>query len=125
MGLYAKAALIAYDSLCSYSIEPLAAWQSAMEEVTEKVSVQRKGCPRVTFLALVYGGYLKGIASHPYLWQVGVLHDRAIDGAKYLLENIECDAKKLGAHLGYHDKQGSCDILLALMRSDILVYPSE
>lgn len=124
MTIYGKAALIAYKKILEDRHLPKIAWELAMEEKTSSMDTRNKRCPLKTFLALAYGGYLKNIPSEKKWSPSGVLENRAIDAAEYILSNSECDKKKLGNYLGYEDKQGSYDIVITLKTHGILTSPN-
>ncbi|TKV11111.1 hypothetical protein FDX19_07345 [Citrobacter sp. wls619] len=122
MGIYSDAALQAY-TLITEGMEPLDAWNDAISKQTLKKSSREKGCPRVTFLTLAYGGYLKDILADNSKVQEGKLSERAIAAADYVLSDLGISKKELADYLDYNDRQGSYDIVLTLSVCDLLQQP--
>ncbi|MEI9881434.1 DUF6979 family protein [Atlantibacter hermannii] len=120
MGNYAKAALKAYGLIINDSRTPLDAWNEAISSVTTSTTSRKKGCPRTTFLALAENGYLKGVCTHTSVQRKGVLYERAIAAANLILSYPLATPHYLSENLGYIDKQGSFDIVIALAKNGLL-----
>lgn len=124
MGIYSKAAVQAHGLITDGTgIEPLDAWNDAISTQMLKESSRKKGCPRVTFLTLAYGGYLKDVPADGSKIQKGKLSERAIAAASLVLNDSDISKKELSEHLDYDDRQGSYDIVLTLSSHGLLQQP--
>ncbi|ACZ76198.1 conserved hypothetical protein [Dickeya parazeae Ech586] len=123
MGNYSKAAIAAYSMIIERALTPRDAWNEAIASVTKSLSARKKGCPRATFLALAYCGYLKDVISHQTLQRHTVLASRAIAAADLVLSHPAATHRYLSDALGYVDKQGAYDIVIELAKNGFLTQP--
>ena len=120
MGIYGKAAILAHNMIINSLCSPLDAWNDAISTITPSSSARAKGCPRATFLAIAYDGYLKGVDAEFTLKKKGILSRRAIEAAKYILLYPDVTKEGLTKYLDYVDKQGAYDIILELAKYGLL-----
>jgi hypothetical protein len=67
MGQFAEAARKAVNLYIENTASsPLEAWQEAIRELSKSSDVQKKSCPRNTFLGLCSEGFIKGIPPNDY-----------------------------------------------------------
>ncbi len=126
MSIYAAAALKARCFIVQDRITPSEAWSKAVATVTISKSSREKGCPKTTFLALANAGYLKDVRALLSSQKRGhVLRERAIAAANIVLSRPEIEKKDLADELGYSDRQGAYDIVLALAKQGVLCRPTD
>jgi hypothetical protein len=82
----------------SGALSPHSAWSVAAQKVyPHSVSMQEKGCPRTTFLALCAKGAIKSVASGEYVRESANVQ-YALDALELLRQHpnrINCDARRL------------------------------
>lgn len=100
-------------------------WFSAVAELFESESSQKKGCPRSTFLGLCVEGLIKGISKGEYGSNSTKNKTHAIEAVAFLKENNTevISTKELWSRLNINGKShnSQMDVVLALWYNDLIL----
>lgn len=100
-------------------------WFSAVAELFESESSQKKGCPRSTFLGLCEEGLIKGISKGEYGSNSTKNKTHAIEAVAFLKENNTevISTKELWSRLNINGKShnSQMDVVLALWYNDLIL----
>jgi hypothetical protein len=125
---YGEAALMAARHRSSGDIDPVARWESAMEDLyPTSPAARKKGCPRGAFLGLCEEGLVKGIPAGHY---TASKDDKAyaVRAAALLSEGTRSWSRSTLWQAVSNDPEkphnSQMDIVLALWKNDLIVRSS-
>jgi hypothetical protein len=128
MGDYGKVALRA-TGFRQCKIDPVGAWNKAAQEIFDRPSSQKKGCPRGAFLGLCQEGYVKGVNPGVYT-RSRKNKDYAIAAAELLnkeptLVDEKTDLWKRATKGAGIKHNSQMDVVISLWEKDLIAIPKK
>lgn len=124
MGIYGKAALKAAAQLReNKNANPETIWKKAVAEFTDSVNSIYKGCPKNTFLGLLYAGKIQGLENVLQTPFESKEQEYALKACELLKEHPELTAKPRGKfwdRISHTAHQQQLDVVFAFYNAGLL-----